>query len=242
MTTVDATRSPAATGLAGFLANTTRIGGIAGIAYVVLFIVGVVIQGDTPMIDDDAATVREFFGDGDDANMFLLGDWLTGVAFVVFFLPFLSALRTFLAPADPSGGTWVRAMFAGGLLILAAGGASTLTFGGLATGGADGLDDSTLDFANAQASYGFSSFVSLAMTAYLLSAGLVILAGGRLWRWLGAAALVVALLNIVGALQVLDPDPETALGVLGIVGFLGFGLWNLAASIGMLMRSRAEAS
>src|SRR5215211_4646418 len=95
-------------GLSGMLANTRRIGGIAGVAYVVVFVVGIVMQGDTPMADDDVESIREFFADSDKTNMYLVGDWLIGFAFIFFFLPFLSSLRSVLGAADPSGGMWAR--------------------------------------------------------------------------------------------------------------------------------------
>lgn len=227
-------------GLSAFLANTRRIGGIAGILFVVVFIAGILVQGDTPMLEDDADEIRAFFADSDDSNLYLVGDWLTGVAFVLFFLPFISALRSVLGPADPSGGMWARLAFIGGVLMLAFGAASSMAFGALALTQAEALDDSTLLFANGISQYGFGSAVPLGMVAFLLPASLVIVASGVLWRWLGIFGLVLALLAIVGALWVVDGDQTSGLGILGILAFIGFGVWVLITSVGMLMADRRD--
>ncbi|MEP6872437.1 MAG: hypothetical protein ABI939_11395, partial [Anaerolineaceae bacterium] len=76
--------------------------------------------------------------------------------------------------------------------------------------------------------------------AFLLPASLVILASHVLWRWLGFAGVVLALLNLVSALWVVNGEQESFLGLLGLIGFIGFGLWVLATSIGMLMAGKRE--
>lgn len=228
------TNSASTGGLSGFLANTRRVGGIAGIAYIVLFVAAVVLQGDTPMGDDDAGAIRDFFGDSDKSNMYLVTDWLIGVAFIVFFLPFLSALRSVLGPVDPGGGTWARLSFGGGIILLAAGLAASLPYGALALSDASGLDDETLLFARDMNAYGFGSGMPLAMVALITPASLIVLASGVFWKWLGYFGVVVALCNIVGALWVVGGEQESAIGVFGIVGFIGYGVWVLITSIAML--------
>ncbi|MEP6871542.1 MAG: hypothetical protein ABI939_06775, partial [Anaerolineaceae bacterium] len=173
--------SASTNGLSRFLANTRRVGGIAGIIYVILFVVSIISQGDAPMLNDDAAAIRKFFSNGDDANRYLLFDWLIGVAFVLFFLPFISALRSLLAAGDPGGGMWARLSFIGGLLLLAAGLSSSLAWGALAIASPQDLDDSTLLFASRMNAYGFGSALPLSMVAFLLPASLVILASHVLW-------------------------------------------------------------
>ena len=79
----------------GLFAQWWRIGGICGIVLVVLFVVGaIVLQGDTPTYDQSAAEIREFWAD--DGQRYLIGDYLIGIGFVIFFLAFLSALRGLL--------------------------------------------------------------------------------------------------------------------------------------------------
>ena len=224
------------------LANTRRIGGIAGIAYVVLFIIGILLQGDTPMADDDIESVREFFADSDKTNMYLVGDWLIGIAFIFFFLPFLSSLRSVLGGADPSGGMWARLAFAGGILVLAAGLAGSLAWGALALLPVTDIDDSTLLFANRINHYGFGSGLPLTLAALIVPASLVVIASGVFWRWLGYAGLIVALANVVGALWVIEGDQETFIGLFSLIGFAGYGLWMLATSIALLMSARDEAT
>jgi len=194
------------------------------------------------MVDDDAASISAFFSDSGDSNRYLMADWLIGVAFVLFFLPFVSALRSFLGAADPSGGAWARFSFAGGLLILVGGLASSLAYGSLAVAQTEGLDDSTLLFARGMTAYGFGSSVPLGIAALIGPASLIILASGVLWHWLGFFGLVVALLNLFGALWLVGGDQESLIGLLGLLGFVGFGVWTIAASIGMLRADRRDVA
>src|SRR5688572_10614528 len=228
--------------LSDMLANTRRIGGITGIAYVVLFIIGILLQGDTPMADDDIESVREFFADSDKTNMYLVGDWLIGIAFIFLFLPFLSSLRSVLGVADPSGGMWARLAFAGGILVLAAGLAGSLAWGSLALLPVTDIDDSTLLFANRINHYGFGSGLPLTLAALIVPASLVVVASGVFWRWLGYAGLIVALANVVGALWVIEGDQETFIGLFSLIGFAGYGLWMLATSIALLMSAEDDAT
>lgn len=226
--------------LSDWLRNTRRIGGIAGIIFVVVFAVGIVVSGDTPMVNDDIEEIRAFWTDSGDTDSYLVGDWLTAVAFLLFFLPFLSALRSVLGPADPSGGMWARTAFGAGLVLVGLGGAASMANGALGLGQAEGLDDSTLRFVTDATAYGFGVAAPLAIAATLVPASLVILATGVLWRWLGILGLVVALAGVVGALWVVDGDQESFLGVLGFIAFVGLGVWILATSVAMLMSDRRD--
>ena len=166
--------------------------------------------------------------------MYLVADWLIGLAFIVLFLPFISALRMVLGAADPGGGMWARLSFAGGLLLVAVGLAVSMSWGALALTEAEGLDDSPLVLAHQMNMYAFGYAVPFCLAAFMLPASLVIVASGVLWRWLGIAGLVIGLLNILGVLWVVQGEQESFVGILGILGFLGFGLWTLATSIALL--------
>ena len=172
-----------------FLNNPRRMGGIFGIAFIILFIIaGPVLQSDVPVAGDSVADIRSYWAD--DGDRYLTGDLLFGIAVILLFVPFAAALRTVIASGDRSGGMWVRMMFAGAIIGVVLGGAGAAASGALAIEGADGIDDSTLLFATRAGAYSFTG-LGLGFALMLLAASVVIVQSGVLWRWLA----------IVGVLQ-----------------------------------------
>jgi hypothetical protein len=222
--------------LARVLSSPWKIGGIAGIGYVVMFVIGgIVLQGETPMRDDDIETIRRYWAD--DSNRYLVGDWLVAAGFILFFLPFVSALRSVLGPADPSGGVWSRLVLIGGVTALLVGAAASMAWGALALSSARDIDDSTLRLAMDMDAYGFAT-LGWGIAAFLLPTSVLILLSGALWRWTGIVGIVAAVLMALGALWVVSGDEEGVFGVLGFIAFPLWAIWTIAVSVCMLMRSR----
>ena len=92
--------------------NWQRVGGGAGIIFVILFIIGIGLQNDVPGHDKPVSEISKWFVD--NGKRYIIGDYLIGLGFIIFFLPFLGALRTTLAKADPEGIGWARNAYAGG--------------------------------------------------------------------------------------------------------------------------------
>jgi hypothetical protein len=224
-------------GLWGFLNNPRRVGGVCGIVFIVLFLIGgPILQGDVPGVNDNVQDIRAYWED--DGDRYLAGDFLFGIAVVLFFLPFVVALRSVLGPADRSGGMWARAMLAGALVAVVLGGAGAAASGALGLNGAEGLDDSTLQFATRVGAYSFQG-LGYGFALMLIAAAIVIAESGVLWRWLAVLAALAAIANIVGGLWVPDGDQEGAFGVLGFIGIIGAQVWVLAVSIQMLLPRKA---
>ena len=220
-------------GLWGFLNNPRRVAGVFGIVFIVLFLIGgPLIQGQTPSVNDDVQTVRAYWED--EGDRYLAGDFLFGIAVILFFLPFVVALRSVFEPADKSGGMWAHVMLVGALVAALLGGAGAAALGGLALNGARGLDDSTLLFATRVGAYSLQG-LGYGFALMLIAAAIVIAQSGVLWRWLAVLAVLAAVANIVGGLWVPAGVQEGALGVLGFIGVIGAQIWVLAASIQMLL-------
>ena len=98
-----------------------KLGGAAGIVFVVLFIIAVLLQADVPMADDSAADIKKYFSD--HPKRYMVGDFVFAFAHLFFFLPFASALRAFLGRAEPPDNMWSRLVFAGAVLFTAVGAA-----------------------------------------------------------------------------------------------------------------------
>ena len=70
----------------------------------------------------------------------------------------------------------------------------------------------------------------------VLSASIVIWRTGALWRWLGALGFAFAVVAVISSLAVLNRDPMSALGLLGMIAFVALGVWILATSAALLAR------
>jgi hypothetical protein len=229
-----------ASGNNGLLAQPARLGGILGIGFIVLFVISIIFQGDTPMSNDSADQIRSYFVD--HGEKYLALDFITGIALIFFFLPFAACLRSVLAIAEGEPGICSRLFYTGAIISLAIGGSASLGQGAIAMGASDpAIDDSALKLMAYLSDYGFAAFgAGFALTA--VSAGIVMARTGVVARWVGYFGLVVAVLNVIGAAWVIDGDPESVLSVIGIVGLLLFGIWVLATSVMLLRQPQATAT
>jgi hypothetical protein len=216
-----------------------RIGGAFGIGFVILFIAGIVAQGDIPMRGDSIEEVRAYFQD--DGDMYLVGDYLTGIAIVFLFLPYLVTLRWVLGSGEGWPPIWSWLTVVGGVTMVALGGAGSMTFGTLALS-ADNpeIDDSSVRLLMEMNSYAFTLF-AFGMALFVGSASLVILRTGVIWRWLAGLGLLAALLLVIGAAWPIDGDEEGAIAILGFIGAPATMLFIIISSINMIIRSEEPA-
>jgi len=209
-----------------------RWGGISGIVFVVLFVVGFLMTTDTP---DGNASNREwlkYFRDSGNRRMLVIGALIFAVA-LIGFLVFLGVLRERLRNAAP-GAEWVATVaFASGIAFVAAVVVFALGQGSVAAGVqfGDNPVPRDADIMRTLTSVGFGAMLVFGAA----SAGLLVIttsvAGGRaglLSRWLVVTGYVVGVIVIVGGL-IFFP-------------FVLFVLWVLAVSIVMLRGSGAAAA
>ena len=218
-----------------------RVGGIFGIGFVILFLIGgIFLTGDTPQRDDSIEDIRKFFAD--DGEMYLVGDYMTGIAFVFFFLPYLVTLRWVLGSGEGWPPIWSWLTVIGGVSMLLIGGTSAVFFGALAIseGNPDVIDDASVRLLMEMSTYAFTGF-SLTMGLFVASASLVVLRTGVLWRWLAALGFLAAVFLVVGSAWPIDGDEEGALAILGFIGAPLTLLWILISSIAMLMMKEEPA-
>jgi hypothetical protein len=222
--------------------NWWRLAGVDGLIFVILFIIGgPILQGDFPMRGDGVETIRQYWVD--EADNYLIGDYILNIAFVIFFLPYVIGLRWVLGSAEGSPPIWSWMSFGGAIIALAAGVAASMFAAGLALGfkdGDPGLDDATLLLLIDVNSYAFG-ILSMGLALFGASAGYVILRTGVLWRWLGVLPLIAAVLLVIGGAWQIDGDPEGALGSLGFTGLPLTFLFVLVSSIALILKSEEPA-
>ena len=217
-----------------------RVGGVAGILFVIMVIVGAAVSGDTPTFDEPADEIRDWFAD--NGEQYLVGAFIFGLAFAFFFFPFLAGLRSLLAAAEGGHRMWSTVAFAGGVSWLALGFAISLfwatlaySFGVVEQG--DDVPVKTLMYLDQVG----TSVLLLPIIPLILGASLVSLRTGVLWRWLAVIAAVAIVFDAINGASTLTSDPDGALGGIGFIGFPATALWILLVSINMILKREAPA-
>jgi hypothetical protein len=208
-----------------------RWGGIAGIVFAVLFVVGFLLVTDTPETDEPNAAWVRYFADADNRRMIVIGVIVWAVA-VLAFLVFLGVLRERLRNASP-GTEWISTVaFASGLVFVAMLAVAGLGAGSVAASVEFG-DNPVVrdaDVIRTLDSLGFGALLLFgAATAGLLIITSSVVGGqaGMLPRWLVITGYVVGVVVLLGGLF--------------FVPLALFLLWVLAVSIVMIGRSRVAA-
>lgn len=220
------------------LDNWRQTAAFAGIGFVVLFIVAIIIAGETPMPDDSAATIRDYFADNGD--QYMVADFVYAVAFVFFFLPFAAGLTAYLSAAEGTPPVWSWLVIIAAAIMTAVGGGLGAAQGAIAYGGAEFQTDEILITIVQANYYGFTGVVLFGTALIAFSSGLVILRRGVLWNWLGWTSLAYVLAALIGFFALFDSDPFSALGILAIVVNVVFLIWILAVSFGMMKKEPAS--
>jgi hypothetical protein len=218
-----------------------RVGGVFGIGFVVLFIIGpIILTGETPSRNDSIEEIRAFFQD--DGQRYLVGDYLGGIAFLFFFLPYVVTLRWVLGSGEGWPPIWSWLTVVGGVCLVLIGGASAVAFGTLAIS-ADNpeIEDTSVRLLMEMSTYSFTG-IGFTMALFVASASLVILRTGVLWRWLAAIGLIAAVLLLIGAAWPIDGDEEGAIAIAGFIGAPIAALFVLLSSINMLMLKEEPAA
>jgi hypothetical protein len=94
-----------------------RWGPIAGIVFVVLFVVGLSLN-NIPSADDSAAKIVNFYNDGGDRAQLIISSYLLWLAGLFFFW-FLASLRARLLQVEGVPGRLTSIVFGGGLVFIA---------------------------------------------------------------------------------------------------------------------------
>jgi hypothetical protein len=201
-----------------------RIAALAGIVAVVLWIVGVIVQGEPPEEDEEqgaAATAIELLSWYQDETDTILAGGFIFMLGVLFFLVYLVALRLRLADAEGANGF---------LTLLASAAGIAMAIFMLAAPGADmtaALSEDELLPASAMALRNVSDvfFLGAELSAALLVAavGLLAVRLRALPVWLGWISFLLALLLLI-----------LPIGWAGLI--FGMPLWILATSVLLYLR------
>jgi hypothetical protein len=206
-----------------------------------MFAIGIVLQGEPPDIDSPVDEIRDWFAD--NGEQYLVGDYVIGLGFVLFFLPFLASLRGILARAEGDPAVWSWVTFLGGVVIIMVAAVAGMFWATLAYGygiRSDG-DEATIRTLMHLDLAGFT-VLPMAFIPFVLGTSLVILRTGVFWRWLPIVGLIVAVFAAIGGASLLTSDTDGALGGVGAIGFIGAPIWIILISVNMILKNEAPAA
>ncbi|HET9119691.1 MAG TPA: hypothetical protein VFN72_04100 [Solirubrobacterales bacterium] len=166
-------------------ASLRRLAPLTGIPFAILLVVTFTTPS-TPDVPDTGVQVINHYNDHHGAH--LLGDIAGGIA-VVFFLFFISSLRSYFKGREGGADGLSMAAFAGGILIAVGGG----LFTSLDVALIDARNDITPQAAQALNVLSNDIFFpfEIGLIVFALSIGLAIIASGALPRWLGWVMVVI---------------------------------------------------
>ena len=212
-----------------------RTGGGAAIGFVIVFIAGVALQTAPPLMDDPVDEMRADWAA--DGQRYLVASYLLGLAFVVFFIPFVVALRGLLGRVEGGIEFWSRTMLFGAIATVLWSAWSSIFWGALAFGDfASEASDETLRTLSVL-DYSAVSGAPFAFAVFVGAASVVIAATAIVPRWIAGLGAVEFVVSVVAPLSILTESSESFLDVVYLVSFLLLPLWILVMGVAMLHRA-----
>jgi hypothetical protein len=209
-----------------------RVGAVAGIAAVVLFVAAINVTPTLPSPNHGVDAIARSARDNADGYLtaLYLGALLTGALLV-----FGSAVAARLRRSEPEGGWWLIALV--GIAASAVGLVTDILVLTFVRAVGHGVRGETLWVAYPAGADGLILAIPLAV--FFLGTGLGIRLAGGLSRRLGWFALVLAALFVVGGASVMGDEVDGGpLGVPLFLGFVGLLVWTTWASISLWRGSR----
>jgi hypothetical protein len=210
-----------------------QLGGVLGILGVILFIVGVIVQGDTPMVSDSPEEIRTWFVD--NGEQFLIGDFIVSLAIIFGLVPFFIAIRREFARLEGESSLWPQLGQIGGFLFVVVGAAASMFQGALAVGAEQITDDSAIMALMNASFYGFSA-PGFVLSLFFISSAMSIMRTKAFAAWLAWLCLALTVVAVLSGLAAIEDDQEGIFSLLGFVTIIGFGIVTLVLSFGLLTR------
>jgi hypothetical protein len=207
-----------------------RLGGAAGILFVIIGVVALFLPG-TPPKADEVSKIATYLTD--KRGSILAANYLAGIAFV-FFLFFVASLRLHLGAADRTGLRPGAVLLAGGVTATALVVAGNAVLNGAAFQVA-GAGDTNLNHALYDVSNDLFVSTGFGFAVFFGGAAMAIAATNALPGFLCPAGVVVAVLNAVVPVALFAKSGFFAIGgAFGIIVPLASVVWVLVASVAML--------
>ncbi len=218
--------------LPGIDLSWSRLGGVAGILGVALFIVGgAFVQGFQPEANESIDKVRDWYTS--NGKQYVAGDFIIGLSIIFGLLPFFVALRERLHHFEGEPGLLSQLVLLSSILFI--------VFGAVASAFGDvlAITIKELDSAGVIRALQYGWFVGYniatgVLTLFFLALALVILKARAFWTWLAWTSLVLAVISLLASAAGISRNPTGVLANLSHISHAGFGLTILVCSSQML--------
>jgi hypothetical protein len=197
-----------------------RWGGLAGLAFVVLALLGRFLPGNPPTVDESDSTISSWIADNRGMILTSALMWAAAAGLVIWFA---SAFAEAMRERDERSDVHL-ALLAGSVLV----GGAIFVNAALTAATAFGIDgrDAKLTLMMYQATAVMTTMIGFAATLPLAAAGLGVLRTRLMPNWLGYLALLAALVTFIGAFGVFADDGAFVAG-----GFLMTGIPLLLSAV-----------
>lgn len=209
-----------------------RLGGLLGIALVASWLLKMLGTGVTPPYDDPIGEIRAYWED--DGRRYLVVQYLSLLAMMILFLPYMVALTTMLGRAEAGARTWSRVSFAGGVCFVAVTIAANWIWTALAMG-ADAISDDamrTMMYLDAAAFY----VGVFPLAVFVTASSLVIVATGAMRKWIAYVGLADGIAVFAAPLTVLEDGSGGPPGLFYFLSLVGAVFWIVATGVSMARR------
>lgn len=210
-------------------------GALAGIAGVIVFVSGGLFAGQPPNADSSTNTITGYMV---DQRGHLLTAAIVQSVGALFLLFFLGSLVMMLFEASHSSRPLAVVTAASWTMLFAAFWGSTFLFYAVTWRGAGRVDGSIVQLSWDVAIVGGFALLGAISIATVVAPSIVIINTGVLPKWLGWAALIVVLVNLVEMCGVSTRTGSNSGGYASGAGPLVWSAWVLALAIMMLINSR----
>jgi len=212
-----------------------KLAAAGGIVGVVLFVIGIIIVGAPPEIDDNALTVAGFFQDNRD--QVLWGGFVQGLG-VLAIIWFIAALGA--AMRDAGEGRLAAAMGIAFAIAVSIGSVAALARESLAFSIAEEADADVVWSVYQMSALMDTASNVVAAAVYLAVGGAIVRTGlvATWWGWLSTLAGIWAILSSTAWARDGFWSPDGA----GFISFIVFLAWALVTSILLTMKMRESGS
>ncbi len=185
---------------------------LAGVAFVLLMIVGFAVSGEPKSADEPAREIVDYYVENKDSVQ--VGAIIGGIA-ILMLLVFGAYLRSALRDAGGASEIWSGLAFAG-IVIVAVGFAVDLTISIALTEAADDVNPVAVQALQALWDNDFVP-IALGVVTFLLGTGIAVVRSGVLPKWLGWLMIVLVIVGVTPIGFVSAIAAGLLVGVLGIL-------------------------
>lgn len=215
-----------------------RWGGVAGLGFVVLAMIGQFLPGLPPRVDSTATEITAYFTDGRGQILLAALLWSAAAALVIWFASaFAEAIREREERSDLHLALVAGAVLVGGAIFI-----NAALIGSTAYGIAGRSPDLTMMHFELAAV--LTTTIGFASALPLTAAGLGVLRTHMMPDWLGYLALLAAVVSVIGAFGIFVSDGIFVAGgpIMTLVPLLLSALWVLCGSYYMVREHLPEVA